>query len=128
MRLLLDTHTFIWWSGQSKRLSPTALALCQDPDNTLLFSVVSVWEIQVKLNVGKLTISVPLPELIARHKETNQIEVLAVTLDHVLALDELPDYHKDPFDRLLIAQAHVESATLVSHDATLAQYPVDVRW
>ncbi len=128
MRLLLDTHSFIWWSGQSNKLSQGALALCQDAGNTLLLSVVSVWEIQIKLNLGKLTVSVPLRELIERHRQMNQLQVLSVSLDHVLALDELPAYHKDPFDRLLIAQARVEGAALVSQDEELAKYPVDVRW
>lgn len=96
MKLLLDTHTFIWWDSETARLLPHALALCQDRQNVLLLSVVSVWEMQIKLQLGKLRLALPLKEI---------IEILPVTLAHVLALENLPAYHKDPFDRLLVAQA-----------------------
>src|SRR5438067_10689879 len=108
MRLLLDTHTFIWWSGSSSSLSSCALSLCKDPANTLLLSVVSVWEMQIKHQAGKLQLTVPLDQLIAGHQQSNNLQVLPVELAHVLALDTLPTHHKDPFDRLLIAQAKVE--------------------
>ncbi len=128
MRLLLDTHTFSWWSSHSSRLSDRALSLCTDPANTLLLSVASVWEMQIKQQVGKLHLSVPLADLIAGQRRSNNLQVLTVELSHVLALDTLPAHHKDPFDRLLIAQATVESVALVSHDAIFGQYPVDVQW
>jgi PIN domain nuclease of toxin-antitoxin system len=128
MRLLLDTHTFIWWSGRSARLSPHALSLCGDPANTLLLSVVSVWEIQIKQQAGKLQLTMPLAHLIAGHQQSNSLQILPIELTHVFALDTLPMHHRDPFDRLLIAQAHVEGTVLVSHDAVFAQYPVDVQW
>jgi PIN domain nuclease of toxin-antitoxin system len=126
--LLLDTHTFIWWDSESARLSPRALALCQDRENLLLLSVASVWEIQIKLQLGKLKLGLPLTQVIESQRQVNNVQVLPVTLDHVLELDKLPSYHKDPFDRLLIAQANVEGAVLVSADPIFARYPTQVVW
>jgi PIN domain nuclease of toxin-antitoxin system len=128
MKLLLDTHSFIWWDGEPSKLSARATALCSDPNNILLFSVVSAWEIQIKLHLGKLTLHRSLGDLIDEQRRVNGLEVLSVTLPHVLALSGLPDHHKDPFDRLLIAQANCEGATLVSADPVFAQYPVTVAW
>jgi PIN domain nuclease of toxin-antitoxin system len=128
MRLLLDTHTFIWWDSEPARLSPQALALCQDRANTVLLSVVSVWEMQIKLQLGKLRLNLPLAEVIESQQQTNNVEVLPVTLTHVLALETLPAHHKDPFDRLLIAQAKIEEAVLVSGDPIFAKYPVQSVW
>ena len=103
MRLLLDTHTLLWWATDRARLSPVALAVCEDASNVLLLSVVSVWEMQIKTQLGKLTLTIPLATLIDREVNTNGMTLLRVELEHVLALDTLPAYHKDPFDRLLIA-------------------------
>lgn len=128
MKLLFDTHTFIWWDGQTAKLSQNALFLLQDKSNNLLLSVVSIWEMQIKLQLGKLTLTRPLLEIIENQQKTNQIEVLPVKLAHVLALESLPPLHKDPFDRLLITQANVENAVLVSGDPIIAQYPVQMAW
>ncbi|XWK87890.1 MAG: type II toxin-antitoxin system VapC family toxin [Phormidium sp.] len=128
MKSLFDTHTFIWWDSQPNNLSQTALALLQDRSNILLLSVISIWEMQIKLQLGKITLNRPLLEIIENQQQTNQIEVLSVNLAHVLELDKLPLIHKDPFDRLLIAQANVENAALVSCDPIVAQYPVNVIW
>ena len=128
MKLLLDTHTFIWWDSSPQKLSPKALAFCQNPENTLLLSMASIWEIQIKLQLGKLSLNLPLPELIESQQQTNNIELLPINLIHVLTLDSLPKHHKDPFDRLLISQAIVESAVLVSGDSILANYPVKIEW
>lgn len=128
MKLLFDTHTFIWWDSQPNQLSQTALALLQDRSSILLLSVVSIWEMQIKLQVGKLTLNRALVEIIESQKKINQIEVLPVKLDHVLALDSLPLIHKDPFDRLLVAQANLENAALVSGDPIVAQYSVNIIW
>ena len=127
MKLLLDTHTFLWWDNNLPRLSPLALTLCQDSANTMLLSMVSVWELQIKLQLGKLTLPLPLAEIVAGQQAAG-VEVLPIRLAHVLGLDALPLHHKDPFDRLLVAQARSEGAVLLSSDTTLAQYPVDVRW
>ena len=128
MKLLFDTHAFIWWDSASANLTADVLALCQDPANTLLLSVVSAWEMQIKLHLGKLRLGLPLAEIIESQRRTNNVEILPVALDHVLALDTLPDYHKDPFDRLLIAQAIVEDATLISDDPILRNYPARLVW
>jgi len=128
MKLLLDTHAFIWWDSEPVKLSSRALALCRDRANTVLLSVVSVWEMQIKLQLGKLKLDLPLAEVIESQRQTNNVEVLPVILTHVLALENLPAHHKDPFDRLLIAQAKVEEAVLVSGDPIFAEYPIELVW
>ena len=95
MRLLLDTHIFIWWAGQPEKLSPSALSALEDEANELLLSVASVWEMQIKIQLGKLKLSLPLNELVKNQQETNNLTVSPVALTHVLALDALPFHHKD---------------------------------
>jgi PIN domain nuclease of toxin-antitoxin system len=128
MKLLLDTHTFIWWDSEPVRISSRALALCQDSENTLLLSVASSWEMQIKMQLGKLKLKLPLAELIETQRHINNLEILPIRLEHVLALDELPPFHNDPFDRLLVAQSIVEGALLVSRDPVMTKYPVSVIW
>ena len=128
MKLLLDTHTFIWWDSAPNKLSPKILALCQDQANEMILSVASIWEMQIKLQLGKLQLNLPLKDIITSQQQTNNIRVLEVTLAHVLALEGLPTFHKDPFDRLLIAQANVEDIALVSRDKIFKQYPVKLLW
>jgi len=128
MRLLLDTHTFIWWDNEPDKLSTRVRDLCQDPNNRLILSVVSIWEMQIKSQLGKLTLNQSLADLVERQQDRNQIEILAIKLPHVLALNELPSHHKDPFDRLLIAQANIEDALLLSKDAVFSAYSVNVLW
>jgi len=124
MRLLLDTHIFIWWADQPERLSPAALSALEDEANELLLSVASVWEMQIKIQLGKLKLSLPLKDLIKNQQETNNLTVSPVALTHVLALDALPFHHKDPFDRLLIAQSIEEDLTLVTADSQFSAYSV----
>lgn len=128
MKLLLDTHTFIWWSSEPEKLSSDVLAYLDDEDNELILSVVSVWEIQIKSQLGKLKLNVPLEELVESQRQANGVQVLPVQLDHVLALNALPALHKDPFDRLLIAQGQIEDANIVSRDKIFGGYPVKVLW
>lgn len=128
MKLLLDTHTFIWWDSEPTKLSKRAQQLCTDKANTMLLSVVSIWEMQIKLQLGKLTLGMPIAAIIDSQQKTNNIQLLPITVNHVLALDSLPTHHKDPFDRLLIAQANVEDAVLISRDPMLAKYPVNLEW
>ena len=128
MRLLLDTHTFIWWDSDPRRISPSALCACNDRNNDLLLSVASVWEMQIKSQLGKLHLGCPLSRIIEGQRAANLVEILPVQLEHVLALDEIPPLHRDPFDRLLIAQARVEEAVLVSADPVFTGYPVEVLW
>src|SRR5690242_2351559 len=99
MKLLLDTHAFVWWHSEQAKLSPYARTLCQDPANTLLVSVATAWEIQIKVQAGKWTLDEPLTEII-RKQRANNFTVLPVELAHVFALERLPmpPTHKDPFD------------------------------
>ncbi len=124
MRILLDTHIFIWWNGNTSLLSPQALALCEDKSNTLTLSLASVWEMQIKAQLGKLTFNQPLRQIIESHQRTYKLELLPITMDHIYALQSLPPHHRDPFDRLLIAQANVEGIRLLSADAMFKQYNV----
>ncbi|KPV54021.1 twitching motility protein PilT [Kouleothrix aurantiaca] len=128
MKLLLDTHTFIWWDSEPTRLSETALALCNDSANELLLSVTSLWEMQIKRQLGKLSLRLPLEDIVAHQQATNGVFLLSITEEHIYRLDGLPSPHKDPFDRLLVAQANSEGAVLVSTDPIFSSYPVEVIW
>ena len=121
------THIF-WWDSEPEKLSSTVLTLCRDRTNILLLSMASVWEMQIKLQLGKPKLNLPLAEIIENQQQTNNIEILPNGLTHVLALDSLPSHHKDPFHRLLIAQANVEDTILVSRDPVFTHYPVEVVW
>jgi len=128
MKLLLDTHTFLWLASCPEKLSHTALAACEDPANQPYLSVVSAWEIQIKRQIGRLQLDVPLDQMIQGQQSANDLRILPVELHHVYTLDELPLHHNDPFDRLLIAQAKAEQAWLVSIDRQFEPYPVTVLW
>jgi PIN domain nuclease of toxin-antitoxin system len=124
MKLLLDTQIFIWWADEPTRLSTQAFALCSDVNNELFLSVVSAWEIQIKVQLGKLRLNQPLEEVVKSQQQANELAILSVQFTHVLALKHLPQHHKDPFDRLLIAQAITEDLAILSVDFMFAQYPV----
>lgn len=124
MRILLDTHLFIWWDSEPEQLSSQARILCEDAENSLILSVASIWEMQIKQQLGKLRLRLPIAELVADQQRDNGIEVLPVVLPHVLALEKLPLHHKDPFDRLLIAQANAENIGILSADSIFKQYEV----
>ena len=123
----MDTHAFIWWDSDPARLSVATRAFIQDPTNFVYLSVVSVWEIVIKQQLGKLTVTMPLASRVMQ-QQANGLLLLPATLEHVLAVEALPSRHKDPFDRLLIAQANVEGAVLLSSDAVFSQYSVNVVW
>ncbi|MHB1556182.1 MAG: type II toxin-antitoxin system VapC family toxin [Isosphaeraceae bacterium] len=127
MRLLLDTHTLIWWDSDPARLSAVALAVLRNPANTVWLGVVRAWEIAIKAQFGKLSMGLPPADLVAS-QQANGLQILPVTLSHSLALEGLPACHKDSFDRLLIAQPLVEGAELVSADRFFARYPVRSLW
>ena len=101
MNLLLDTHTFIWWDANARQLSENARTLITDTSNSVYLSLASVWEIQIKRNLGKLELRKPIQEIL-REQRRNGINLLPITLDHLIRLKSLGDYHRDPFDRLLI--------------------------
>lgn len=107
-----------------RKLSHAALSALEDEANELVLSVASVWEMQIKIQLRKLKLSLPLKELVKTQQETNNLTISPVALTHVLALDALPFHHKDPFDRLLIAQSIEEDLTLVSADSQFSAYEV----
>lgn len=128
MNLLLDTHAFIWLAGDPTKLSASASAALQDTSNTLFFSVASIWEMQIKLQLGKLALPRPLPELVANQQQVNGLQLLPIEPTHIYALDTLPSHHKDPFDRLLVAQTSIEQLTLVTTDSVFKAYGVPLLW
>lgn len=128
MNLLLDSHTFLWWADDPDRLSKNATAALTLSENKLFLSVASIWEIEIKVYAGKLKLREALSDMVNREVTKNQFNLLPVTENHVYALKSLPPIHKDPFDRILIAQALTMSATLISADKIVSQYPVTVLW
>ena len=124
MKLLLDTHILLWMAEAPHKLTKNAQDAIQDPQNLLFLSVVSVWEMQIKAQIGKLHLPLPIREFVTVQRVINQIHTLPVMEGHIWALDTLPTFHKDSFDRLLIAQAITENCQFVTADAVFAQYPV----
>lgn len=124
MRLLIDTHAALWLLGESERLSPRADALLTDPGNEVLLSAVVVWEVAIKRSLGKLD----APDGFAKLLTDAGATPLPVSIDHARAVRTLPWHHRDPFDRLLVAQAKLEQASVVSADERLAAYGARVAW
>ena len=128
MRLLLDTHTFVWWEAEAKQLSSTALSAIMTPENTIYLSMVSIWEMQIKTQLGKMTLTESLADKINRQQNQNQIQLLSILPQHIYHLAQLPDHHRDPFDRLLIAQAQLEQMPLITTDKAIQAYDVETLW
>jgi PIN domain nuclease of toxin-antitoxin system len=128
MKLLLDTHTLIWWATSSEKLSLKVLDLLDDRQNDLLLSVASIWEMQIKCQDGKLELGKSLSQLVSNQIANNGLRVLPIEPKHVYALQSLPSIHRDPFDRIMIAQAIVENLLFVSKDSVLGGYPVQQVW
>lgn len=126
MKFLLDTQILLWAAGQPERLSRPARKILKDPDNELLFSAASIWEITIKNSLGREDFRVE-PRVLRRGLLDNGYAELAITSEHAVNTDSLPPLHKDPFDRILIAQAISEGITLLTSDAHLAKYPGPVR-
>jgi PIN domain nuclease of toxin-antitoxin system len=126
VKLLLDTQVLLWAAGQPDRLSPTARKLLSSQRNELMFSAASFWEIAIKSTLGREDLRVE-PRLLRRGLLDNGYAELPVTSQHAVSIDALPLLHKDPFDRLLLAQAMTEGIVLVTADAQLARYPGPVR-
>jgi PIN domain nuclease of toxin-antitoxin system len=126
MKLLLDTHLLLWASGQPKKLSRKARTLIEAPDNELFFSAASLWEVVIKRALGREDFKVD-PRLLRRGLLDNGYSELPVASEHVVAVESLPAIHKDPFDRILVAQAIVEGFALLTADSTVAQYGGPVR-
>ncbi len=128
MNLLLDSQAFIWMHNEPHKLSNRVAMEILNPANTLFLSMGSVWEIQIKIQIGKFKFKDPLANVIAEQQKVNSLQILPINLAHVLELGKLPFHHKDPFNRLLIAQANAEKMILVSLDAKFSAYPVNVLW
>lgn len=127
-RLLLDTHTLMWWTGESKQLPAKMRSLIAERTSEVFISVVSAWDMQIKAQIGKLTMHKPWSEVVHSQIMTNGFRLLDVELSQIEVLDTIPFHHKDPFDRLLIAQAMHEGLTLISDDAKFSAYPVSLLW
>ena len=128
MRLLLDTHAFLWFLANDRSLSSSALQAIANPQNDVFVSTVSAWEIAIKASSGKLTLTRPFASIFPHQLAQNNLDLLPIETAHLAGLFTLPSIHRDPFDRLLVAQAIVEGMTLVTADAHLASYPVPVLW
>ena len=128
MKILLHTHAFLWWDSNPEKLALAVAKLLSDPGNSIILSVASAWEIQIKKQLGKITLSIPLAEMLESQQQVNGVEILPINLNHVLALDGLPTHHKDPFDRILIAQAKTEGLVIASTDPVFSEYDVEVIW
>lgn len=122
MKLLLDTHLLLWAAGEPARLPRKARDLISDEENELLFSPASLWEVSIKRHLGRKDFSVE-PRLLRRGLLDNGYGEVPITSDHIVGIDTLPSIHKDPFDRVLVAQALVEGVILLTSDNLLTRYP-----
>jgi PIN domain nuclease of toxin-antitoxin system len=126
MKLLLDTHLLLWAAGAPDRLSAEARSLIDNSENEVLFSAASLWEVAIKRGLGRHDFKVDA-RLLRRGLLDNGYSELPIVSDHVVAIESLPTLHKDPFDRVLVAQATVEGVTLLTGDSLVAQYPGPIR-
>ncbi len=128
MRLLLDTHTLLWFLGNDPSLSATARAAIEDPANHKLVSIATCWEMSIKAGLGKLGLVEPVAVFLGRELPANNFDLLEITLPHATAVEALPQHHKDPFDRLLVAQAQIEGIPIVSADVAFDPYGITRIW
>jgi PIN domain nuclease of toxin-antitoxin system len=128
MKLLLDTHAFIWWDRDTAKLPSKIFDNLQSSENQVLLSLASLWEMQIKSQLGKLTLRDNLADIVQEQQTENNLILLPIEFSHILELEQLPQHHKDPFDRLLIAQGRVEDATIVSRDPIFQRYDCQLAW
>jgi PIN domain nuclease of toxin-antitoxin system len=128
MHYLIDTHVLIWWITADRRLSDRAKSLIRSHRNEIYWSVASSWEISIKYSLGKLLFEEPPETLLPMELDRNRIETLPILNEHAFKAGQLSLYHKDPFDRMLIAQAGIESMGLISDDLNFQSYEVDIFW
>lgn len=126
--LLLDTHTFIWLDTDKTKLSQAVTQLLANKRNRLLLSVASLWEMAIKIGMGRLHLTGDLETVLNEQIAQNALEILLIAANHAMAIRSLPLIHKDPFDRMLIAQTLAENAVLLSCDRNIHQYPIQVIW
>jgi len=118
---LLDTHALLWFLSGDERISPTSRQIISDPKNRCFISIASLWEMAIKINIGRLNLSFDLKEL-STHLSENNLEVLPIAFEHILETLELEDHHRDPFDRIILAQAKFERLTIISKDENFKKY------
>ncbi|MCY3721045.1 MAG: type II toxin-antitoxin system VapC family toxin [Candidatus Poribacteria bacterium] len=128
MKYLLDTHTLIWFLTGDKKLSDKARGLIDNPDNRKFLSIASLWEIAIKVSLGKLALNKPFEKLFPEQLYFNRIEILDVTVGNLIKLTTLPFHHRDPFDRLIIAQAFAEELPIIGADAAFDAYGINREW
>ena len=128
MRYILDTFTFLLWMSNSAKLPPKVVEAIKSPTNQIFLSIISVREMQVKSQIGRLDLPSPVLDIVTRQNRENGIEVMSISLSHISALTRLPNYHGDPFDYLLISQAMIEDLTIITNDPLITQYPVKTWW
>jgi len=128
VKYLLDSHVFLWLSYAPEKLPPHILTLCKKSETQLYLSYVTPWEIQIKRQLGKLQLDESISAMIKVQQEDNQLQLLPIQLKHIFELESLKQIHRDPFDRLLIAQAKTEKMTLITADEKIKQYNIDVIW
>ena len=129
MRLLLDTHAFLWFIAGSPELSDTPRSLIEDPDNAPLLSIASLWEMAIKISLGRLVLAQPFGVLIPQQLALNGMDILAIRIEHTAVIASLPyNVHRDPFDRMLVAQAMVEELPIVSRDHAFDAYGIRRLW
>lgn len=128
MRFLLDTHTFIWFVIDSPQFSPIAKELIEDEYNEKWLSIASVWEMAIKCSIGKLILDLPIQTFVEQQIQQNSLDLLSIQLPHLWIVATLPLHHRDPFDRLLIAQAMVEKISIISADIVFDAYAVKRLW
>ncbi len=126
MRLLLDTHVLLWFDGSPEKLSPKVLKTLLDENNELFLSHASIWEMQIKHQLRKLTLQTELKELIDSQQKINGLQLLDIKPKHVYSLNDLPSFHRDPFDRMLISQAITENMALITIDEKIHLYQEQV--
>ena len=128
MRALLDTHTFLWWAMDDARLSAATRKFLGDGGNTLFLSAASAWEIVIKAQTGRLNLPLRPGQYITSRTAHYGIESLPIELSHALQVETLPDHHRDPFDRMLVAQSLVERIPILTADPQIRAYAVETIW
>lgn len=128
MRILLDTHTLLWFVDASPNLSDHAREVIEEPANQKIVSIVSLWEIAIKHSLGRLVLSLPLDQYINTYLTPSKVELLPIETLHILTFSQMPWHHRDPFDRILVAQAITENIPIISVDTALDAYSVQRIW
>ncbi len=128
MKFLIDTHTLLWIVTDDKKLSETANKLYLNSDNLIFVSLASIWEMAIKISIRKLSIEEPLNDFIQNQIKGNDIRILNIEIEHILRLENLPFYHRDPFDRLIISQSMSENIPVLSSDKVFDRYPIKRIW